>query len=222
MDRRRELDLLLRQVLLRILRQELREDEERVERRAQLVTHVREELALVLRRKRELLGAVLQRRARELDLAVLDLDSAVLLCKELRLLLELLVRLLQLFLLSLQQLFRGLQRLRLLLELDVRALQLFLLRLELFGPLLQLERQALRLAEELFRPHRRLDRVDDDADRLPELLEEAALHLRERRERGELDHAHHLIFEENRHDHDAPRRRLAQSRGDLDVVLWRL
>jgi len=46
-DRVRELDLLLREVAVRILLQQLREDEQRVERRAQLVRHVREELGLV-------------------------------------------------------------------------------------------------------------------------------------------------------------------------------
>src|SRR5581483_3569464 len=221
-DRLRELDLLLRQVLLGVLRQQLREDEQRVERRAQLVAHVREELALVAGRERELLRALLQGGPRELDLAVLDLDPAVLLLEELCLLLELLVRLLQLLLLGLQQLFRRLQRLRLLLELGVRALELLLLRLELLRALLQLERQALRLPEQLFRAHRRVDRVDDDADRLGELLEEGPLNLGERRKRRELDDRHHLVLEEHRHDDDVPRRRLAEARRDLDVVRRRL
>src|SRR5213079_856233 len=92
-DRLRELHLLLGQVLLRVLREELREDEQRVERRAQLVAHVREELALVARRERQLLRPLLERSARELDLAVLDLDARVLLFQQLRLLLQLLVRL---------------------------------------------------------------------------------------------------------------------------------
>ena len=135
----RELDLLLGEVLIGVLRQQLREDEQRVQRRAQLVAHVREELALVLRRERELLRALLQRGPRELDLAVLDLDAAVLLLEQLRLLLELLVRLLELLLLRLQQLLGRLERLRLLLELGVRALQLLLLRLELLRALLQLD-----------------------------------------------------------------------------------
>ena len=74
---------------------------------------------------------LLERRARQLDLAVLDLDAAVLLLEQLRLLLELLVGLLELLLLRLQQLLGRLQRLRLLLELDVRPLQLLLLRLQL-------------------------------------------------------------------------------------------
>ena len=82
--------------------------------------------------------------------------------------------------------------------------------------------RRLRLAQQLLRPHRRLDRVDDDADRLAELVEEAALHLAERLERRELDHRHHLVLEEHRHDDDVPRRRLAEPRRDLDVVLRRL
>ena len=68
-DRLRELDLLLVQVAVRVVGEQLREDQQRVERRAQLVRHVREELALVLRRERELLGLLLERRPRELDLA---------------------------------------------------------------------------------------------------------------------------------------------------------
>ena len=82
--------------------------------------------------------------------------------------------------------------------------------------------RRLRLAEQLLRPHRRLDRVDDDADRLAELVEEAALHLAERLERRELDHRHHLVLEEHRHDDDVLRRRLAEAGGDLHVVLRRL
>ena len=160
--------------------------------------------------------------SRQLDLAVLDLDAVVLLLELLRLLLELFVRLLQLLLLRLQQLLGRLERLRLLLELDVRALQLLLLGLQLLRALLELEREGLRLAEQLLRAHRRLDRVDDDADRLAELVEEAALHLAERLERRELDHRHHLVLEEHRHDDDVLRRRLAEAGGDLHVVLRRL
>ena len=132
-DRAGELDLLVAQVPLRVLAQQLREDQQRVERRPQLVRHVREELGLVARRQRELLRLLLERRAGELDLAVLDLDAPVLLLEQLRLLLQLLVRLLELLLLRLQQLLRGLQRRRLLLELLVRLLELLLLRLQLLG-----------------------------------------------------------------------------------------
>ena len=67
-----------------------------------------------------------------------------------------------------------------------------------------------------------LDRVQHDADRLRELLEEGLLDLGERRERRELDHRHHLLLEEDGEDDDVRRRGLAEARGDLDVVLGRL
>src|SRR6185369_8081551 len=53
-DGLRELDLARRQVALRVVRQLLRQDQQAVERRAQLVRHVGQELRLVLRREREL------------------------------------------------------------------------------------------------------------------------------------------------------------------------
>ena len=76
--------------------QEVGQDQQRVERRAQLVRHVGEELRLVPRGDRELVGLLLETGACQLDLAVLDLDVAVLLGEERRLLLELLVGLAQL------------------------------------------------------------------------------------------------------------------------------
>jgi len=66
-DRPRELDLLLGEVLIGVLGEQLRQDEKRVQRRPQLVAHVGEELALVLRRERELFRALtgaLRARAR--------------------------------------------------------------------------------------------------------------------------------------------------------------
>ena len=53
-DRLRVLDLLRIEVRLLVVREHAREDEQRIERRAQLVAHVREELALVLGRERQL------------------------------------------------------------------------------------------------------------------------------------------------------------------------
>ena len=94
----------------------LRQDQQAVERRAQLVRHVGQELRLVLRGQRQLLGLFFQRLAGLLDFAVLALDFRVLLGQQLGLFLQLLVGLLQLFLLLLQQLFGRLQRLRLLLQ----------------------------------------------------------------------------------------------------------
>ena len=98
-------------LLARVVGQQLGQDQQRVQRRAQLVAHVGQELALVARGQRELLGALLQRQARALDLGVLDLDVAVLLGEQRRLLLQLLVGLAQLLLLGLQQLLGRAQRL---------------------------------------------------------------------------------------------------------------
>ena len=221
-DRRRELDLLLGQVAVGVVAEQLREDQQRVERRPQLVRHVRQELGLVLRGERELLRLLLERAAGLLDLGVLDLDPPVLLLELLRALLQLLVRLLQLLLLGLEQLLGRPQRRGLRLELRVRALQLVLLRLQLLGLALQVLRQLLRLEQQLLGAHVREDRVQDDADRLGELVEERLLDLGERRERRQLDHRHHVLLEEDGEDDDARRRRLAETRGDLDVVVGRL
>ena len=74
----------------------------RVERRAQLVRHVGQELGLVLRGERQLGGLFLERAAGLLDFLVLALHFDVAFGELLRLLLELLVGLLQLALLGLQ------------------------------------------------------------------------------------------------------------------------
>ena len=110
-DRLGELDLLAAQVALRVLAQLVGQDQQAVQRRAQLVRHVGEELALVLGGERELLGLLLQRLAGLLDLGVLALDLLVLVRQQPGLLLQLLVGLLQLLLAALQLLR---ERLRLL------------------------------------------------------------------------------------------------------------
>ena len=93
---------LRRQVAVRVVAELLAQDQDAVQRRAQLVRHVGEELGLVLRGQRQLGRLLLERAARLLDLLVLALDLDVLLGELLRLLLELLVGLLQLALLGLQ------------------------------------------------------------------------------------------------------------------------
>jgi hypothetical protein len=103
------------------------------------VRHVGEELGLVLRRERELLGLFLERLARLLDLLVLALDLLVLVREQPRLLLQLLVGLLQLLLAALQ----------------------------LLG-------ERLRLRQQVLGARVRLDRVDDDADRLGQLARNAS------------------------------------------------
>ena len=102
MDGARELDLLRRQVAVRVIGELLAEDQDRVQRRAQLVRHVGEEFRLVFRGQRELGGLFFQRAAGLLDFLVLALHFDVALGELLGLLFELLVGLLQLLLLGLQ------------------------------------------------------------------------------------------------------------------------
>ena len=151
-DRLRELDLPVVEVAVGVVGQQLRQDQQRVERRAQLVRHVGEELRLVARGERELLGAVLQRPAGVLDLEVLDLDRAVL---------------------------AG-QQPGLLLQLGVALLELALLGLQLARLVLQLTRQPLGLDQQRRRARAGDDRVERDADDLHQLLEEVHVHGGER------------------------------------------
>ena len=88
--------------VVRILGQLLAEDQDAVERRAQLVRHVGEELGLVARRQRELGRLFLQRAARLFDLLVLVFDLGLLLGEQRGLERDVLVGLLQLLLLRLQ------------------------------------------------------------------------------------------------------------------------
>ena len=106
-------------LLVAVHRELLGEDEQPVQRRAQLVRHVGEELGLVLRGQRELLGLLLECLAGLLDLAVLALHLGVLLGEERGLLLQLGVGLLELVLPALQL---GGERLRLLSRSSVRML----------------------------------------------------------------------------------------------------
>ncbi len=102
MNGARVLDLPRGEVLVPVVDELPREDEQAVQRRAKLVRHVREELRLVAGRQGQLLGLLLELLPRELDLAVLALDLALLGGELTGLLLELLVRLLQLLLLGLE------------------------------------------------------------------------------------------------------------------------
>jgi hypothetical protein len=110
----------------------------------------------------------------------------------------------------------------LLLERPPRLLDLFVLPLDfhvLFGellrlrgkllvgllqlrlPRLQLHRQLLRLLQQVLRPHRGLDGVQHDPNRLRELFEECQMRGRERLQRGELDDGLRFALKEHR-EHD--------------------
>ena len=98
-------------VALRVGRKLIGENEQAVQRRAQLVRHVGEKLRLVTRGKRELLRLAFERLARLFDFAILAFDFLVLLEELSRFFFQLLVGLLQFFLPALQL---GRERLRLL------------------------------------------------------------------------------------------------------------
>ncbi len=132
-DRLGEPDLLGGEVAVGVLAQDLRQDQQAVERRPQLVRHVGQELGLVLGDQRQLLGLLLQRHLGLLDLVVLLLHLRLLVGEQLRLLLQLLVGLLQLVLLLLEQLFGLLQRAGLLLQPLVGLGQRLLLGLQALG-----------------------------------------------------------------------------------------
>ena len=95
-DVRGALHLLGVEVLLVVVGQQLRQDQQRVQWRPELVRHVGQELRLVAGGQRELLGLLLQAATGRLDLAVLDLDRAVLLRQPLVGALQLLLLCLQL------------------------------------------------------------------------------------------------------------------------------
>ncbi len=177
-DGARELGLLLVEVALLVVGQQLRQDQQRIERRAQFVAHVGQEFGLVLRGQRELLGLFLDRAASHFDFEILGLDLALLILEQLRLFLQLLVGGVQLFLLG------G---------------EFGLARLQFLG-------QQLRLVEQALGAHRRGDGVEHDADGFHQLVEEAVVGFVELLEPGELDHRLDLVLEQGGQDVDVGRR----------------
>ena len=117
MNRSRELDLLVRQIAVGVIAELLAQDKNAVERRAQFMRHVGQELGLVFGSEGQLFRLLFQSSSRLLNFLVLAFHFHVLLGQLLRLL---------------RQLFVGL-------------LQFLLLRLELDGQLLRLFQQAFRL-----------------------------------------------------------------------------
>lgn len=184
------LDLLGGQVAGRVLGEQLGEDQQAVQRGAQLVAHVGEELGLVGGGDRELVGAVLQLLAGLLDLQVLGLDVPVL----------------------------GGEQGGLVLQLGVGGLQLLLAGLQLRGSDLQFGGEALGLAEQLVRPGVGDDGVHVDADGLHQLFQEGLVHRGEVLERGELDDAEHLLLDDDRQHDQRGGLGPAQARGDAHVV----
>src|SRR5260370_7006816 len=88
----------------------------------------------------------------------------------------------KLFLLALQQLFRLAQRFGLLLELFVRLLEFILLALQFSG-------EGLRLQQQIFRAGIGLDRVQDDADALGQLIAKREVRVAANMESREFVHS---------------------------------
>ena len=85
-------------------------------------------------------------------------------------------------------------------------------------PRLQLDGELLRLLQQVLGPHRRFDGVEDDADRLGELLEEREVRRGERLQRRQLDDRFGLPFEQHRQHHDVLGARATEARRDARVA----
>src|SRR5690349_8359450 len=96
-----EIHLLDRQIVVGIFGELLAQDQDRVERGAQLVAHIRQEFRLVFGRQRQFARFVFQRAASLLDFLILSFDFDILLGQLSGLLLELFVGLLKFILLGL-------------------------------------------------------------------------------------------------------------------------
>ena len=83
---------------------------------------------------------------------------------------------------------------------------------------LELDGEALGLAEQGLGTGVGDDGVDGDADGVHELVDEGQVDLAEAAERGQFDDAEQLVLEEDRDDDDAGRGRLAEPAVDRDVV----
>ena len=123
--------------------------------------------------------------------------------------LECLAGLLDLLVLALDFLVLVRQQSRLFLQLLVGLLQFLLAALQLFG-------ERLRLRQQVFGAHVGGDRVDHDADRLGELVEEGLVRRVESLERRELEDAAHFAFEHHRQHQHVERRAFAQARRDAE------
>ncbi len=131
-----ELHLVVAEVAVGVVRQQLGEDQRAVERRAQLVGHVRQEFRLVATGPLQILGMGFEQQLRFAQAIVLLIHFVALAGQLQRLLGQLFVGLLQLGLLLLHVHLRFAQGVGLFFELLVGGTQLFLLNLQLFVELL--------------------------------------------------------------------------------------
>ena len=224
-DRPGELALLGGQVQLLVFTQQLREDQDAVQRRAQLVRHVRQELGLVLARRFQIPGLAFQFLPRQVDLGILLGNRVALLFQGLGPLFEFFVGDTQLLLLSLQLRLGELQRPGLFFQFLIRHPQLFLLRLQFLVGGLQfflLHQQLLRLLLGLFQQPLRgvagAGRGDGDADALADQLQQFLGRPFQRSNARQFEHAHYPLARQQGHNHDVSRDTLAQAGRDPDIV----
>ncbi len=204
-DRVRILDLLGRQVARLVVAQQLGQDQRGIQRRAQLVAHVGQELALVLAGHFQLARLVGQciLGAQQLLALVLQL---------LRLLFQVGIGLLQLRLLLLHLRLRALQRLALLLQLLIAGAHFLLLHQQLFRLLARLFQQFLQARAVQRRAHcNRQDRR--------RAFEQLQLRLRGRPHKAQLDQRMHLAVLDGRRQHQLQRLRLPGAGADLQMAL---
>ena len=176
--------LVVGQPLALVVREQLRQDERAVQRRPQLVRHVREELRLVA--------------VRALRLALARRQRSCLLLERVRVALELRVGRLELRLLLFEPGLRGLESRAVLLQLLVGDPQLLLLRLQLLGlALCRLQQQPQLVAV--------VDRPDGDGDGVARAVEQRQRPRIRVMEHADLHHALHLPVDDQRRDDQVSR-----------------
>lgn len=225
MDRPSELALLGGQVQFFVFTQPLREDRDTVQRRAQLVRHVRQELGLVLARRFQVPGLAFKFLPRLVDLSILLGNRVALFFLGLRPPIEFFVGDAQLLLLRLQLRLGELLPLGLFLQFLIRDAHFFLLPLQfLVGDLqfLLLHQRLLRpllgLFQQLLRSGAGAGRGDGDGDALADQVQQFLPQPFQRSNTRQLDHAHYPLARQQGHNHDISRDTLAQSGCDPDIV----
>ncbi|OFA05925.1 hypothetical protein DUGA2_15060 [Duganella sp. HH101] len=199
-----EAHLLLVQVAGGVFRQQLGQDQRAVERCAQLVRHIRQELRFVLAGALQLGGALLQVQLRLAQRGVLLVQRHALLG-------QLLVGLLQLGLLVFQAGLRFLQHARLFFQFLVGGAQLFLLHLQFLVELLGLGQHFLQALA-------RLAGVDGVADVALDQVEELDIARADRPQQAQLDHAVDFAVVVERRQQHAGRRAGAQAGRQLQIT----
>ncbi|MNV11886.1 hypothetical protein D3C71_1024670 [compost metagenome] len=222
MDDRGRFHFLRIQMAALVLGQLLGQDQQAVERRAQLMRHVGQEVGLVLAGTRQFLRL-------EFGFALQHLQHILLLVEHLGLLPQLLVGGLQFLGLHAQFFFRCRQALCVFFQLHGLALQLFIGRAQLFFLRLQGNLRLLQffglgagVVEQQLGFVGAADVVQAQRDGRQHAVNERLLRGAEMMERAELEHAQQPVLEQQRHRHQMTRLRFAQRRMDAEEVVRHL